>query len=96
MDIRSDMVNYLVEITYADVNIPDEGWGYTPLIIACYRANVSVALYLLCQVNGIDVNIVDKSDGDTALHYAASCNKGRGESQLHVTSIEGDTSKVES
>ena len=91
-----DVVKYLVELTNVDVNLPDGGWGYTPLIIACYRANVSVALYLLCQVNGLDVNIVNKSDGDTALHYAASCNRGRGESQLHVACIEGDVNKVDS
>jgi ankyrin len=51
-----------------DVNLPTQGGGYTPLLVATMRARVDLALYLLDH--GADPN--KNSAGMTPLHWAAT------------------------
>ena len=80
-DDHLDIVKYLVETCSADVNLPNSG-GYTSLTMACRKVNMSVSMYLLCEVSDLNVIIAD-SDGNTALHLAVWCSKDRGCTQLH-------------
>ena len=88
-----DIVKYLVETCHADVNLPDSD-GYTSLTKACLCVNMSVSMYLLCEVSDLNVNIA-YSDGNTALHLAVWCSKGYGNTQLHeACGYIGDVTEV--
>ena len=89
---RLDIVKYLVETCHANVHLPDNQLGYTPLIAACVTGGVSEAMYLLNGISDLDVNIADKH-GYTALHFAVS-SKRNSRTQLHLACIKGDTIEV--
>ena len=87
-----DIVKYLVETRHADVNLPNSE-GNTSLTRACYCVNMSVSMYLLCEVSDLDVNIAD-SNGNTALHLAVWRSKGS-YTQLHeACGYRGDVTEV--
>ena len=88
---KLEIVKYLVEICQADVNLPDPD-GYTPLLTACVRTNMSVAMYFLRKVNNLDVNFT--REGNTALHYIVWYDKNQGNSELHEACRTGDEAKV--
>ena len=88
-----DVVKYLVETSRVDVNLPDSKWGYTPLIMACHSASMSMSMYLLREVNDFDVNIANRG-GYTTLHFAVSCSKDNGNKNLHKACMKGDVTKV--
>ena len=89
-----NVLKYLVETYRVDVNLPENSeWGYTPLITACLCYSKSVSMYLLSEVSDLDVNIADYK-GFTALHFAVSCSKDNGHTQLHEACIEGDMTEV--
>ena len=46
---RLDIVKDLVEICYADVNLPNSR-GNTSLTMACYNNSIPVSMYLLCEM----------------------------------------------
>ena len=76
-----DIVKYLVETCHADVNLPDS-MSFTSLTLACVRVNMSVSIYLLCEVSDLNANITDR-EGNTAMHRAVWCRKNDGNTQLH-------------
>ena len=87
-----DIVKYLVETCYADVNLRDRR-GNTSLTIACSNVSMSVSMYLLCEVSDLDVNIAD-SDGNTGLHLAVWRSKDS-YTQLHeACGYRGDVTEV--
>ena len=87
-----DIIKYLVQTGHVNVNLSDED-GYTSLIWTCHRANVSVSIYLLDNINSLDVNIAVSND-NTALHYAVWCNKDS-YTPLHKACYEDDKREVE-
>ena len=86
-----DIVKYLVETRCANVNLPDS-FGDSSLIWACREVKMSMLMYLLCEVSGLDVNIAD-SDGNTALHLAIWCSK-EFNTQIHLACITDDVTEV--
>ena len=89
-----DVLKYLVKTSRVDVNLSDNSkWGYTPLITACAYYSMSLSMYLLSEVSDLDVNIADNK-GFTALHFAVSCSKDDGYTQLHLACIKGDVTEV--
>ena len=86
------VVQYLVEIQLAEVNLLDKG-GFTPLKMACHRASYSVSSYLLNAVNDLDINIANSKKQNTALHYAIWCNKPS-RTPLHEACEQRDANKV--
>ena len=89
-----DVLKYLVETSRVDVNLPENSkWGFTPLIRACGSYSMSLSMYLLSEVSDLDVNIADNI-GNTALHYAVSCSKDDGYTQLHKACVKGDVTEV--
>ena len=89
-----DVLKYLVETSRVDVNLPDNSvWGPTSLIRACRSYSMSLSMYLLSEVSDLDVNIADNK-GFTALHYAVSCSKDNGYTQLHKACIKGDVTEL--
>ena len=89
-----DILKYLVKTSRVDVNLRENSiWGYTPLIRACYSYSLSLSMYLLSEVSDLDVNIADNG-GFTALHFAVSCSKDKGYTQLHEACIKGDVTEV--
>ena len=88
-----DVIKYLLDTTRADVNLPDRNWGVTPLIKACRNYNMSVLIYLLNDVSGLDVNTAD-FDGNIALHYAVSSSEDNGRTQLHEACIKNNVTEV--
>ena len=89
-----DIVKLLIKISRVSINVPDTKCGYTPLIIACGYVSMSVTMYLLQQINDLNVNITDRFRGDTALHKALWCSKNDGFTQLHWASREGDIAEL--
>ena len=81
-----------METCYADVNFPDIR-GNTSLTWACDNVNMSVSMYLLCEVSDLDVNIADRYDGNTVLHLAVWCSKDR-YTQLHKACEKGNVNEV--
>ena len=89
-----DVLKYLVKTSRVDVNLPENSeWGHTPLIRACFSYSMSLSMYLLNEVSDLDVNIADNK-GFTALHFAVSCSKDIGYTQLHEACIKGDVTEV--
>ena len=89
-----DVLKYLVKTSRVNVNLPENSeWGPTPLIRACFSYSMSLSMYLLSEVSDLDVNIADNR-GFTALHYAVSCSKDGGDTQLHEACIKGDVTEV--
>ena len=89
-----DVLKYLVKTSRVDVNLPENSkWGFTPLIRACGSYSMSLSMYLLSEVSDLDVNIADNI-GNTALHYAVSCSKDDGYTQLHKACVKGDVTEV--
>ena len=87
-----DVVNYLVETHRADVNLLDKG-GYTPLTMACHRANYSVSKYFLNAVSDLNINFANNVKLNTALHYAIWCTK-QDRTLLHKAYEENNVDKV--
>ena len=87
-----DLVKYLVEIPRANFNLLDKG-GFTPLTIACHRANFSVAMFLANKLNKDEINFTNKKKQNTALHYAVWCNK-QNWTPLHEACQQRDVNKV--
>ena len=75
------------------VNLPDSKLGYTPLIQACRSYSMSQVMFLLSEVSDLDVNIAD-NEGYTALHFAVSCSKDNGYTQLNEACIKGDETEM--
>ena len=88
-----DVLKYLVKTSRVDVNLPDSDWGRTPLITACLYYSMSLSMYLLSEVSDLDVNIANNT-GFTALHFAVSCSKDYGYTQLHKACVKGDVTEV--
>ena len=89
-----DKYKYVAKTSRVDFNLPDNSyWGPTPLIAACAYYSMSLSMYLLSEVSDLDVNIADNR-GFTALHYAVSCSKAGGHTQLHLACIKGDVTEV--
>ena len=88
-----DVLKYLVT-SRADVNLPENSeLGLTPLTTACAYYSMSLSMYLLNEVSDLDVNIAGYR-GFTALHFAVSCSKDSGHTQLHEACIKGDVTEV--
>ena len=85
------IVNYLIEQCYADVNLTDKE-GDTSLIKACRNVSMSLSMYLLCEVRGLEINIANNV-GNTALHYAVWYNKEY-ITPLHEACVDGDVTEV--
>ena len=88
-----DVLKYLVKTSRVNVNLPDSEWGFTPLIAACLCYNMSLSMYLLSEVSDLDVNIAGYK-GFTALHFAVSCSKDDGYTQLHEACVKGDVTEM--
>ena len=89
-----DILKYLVKTSRVDVNLLENSkWGLTPLITACQCYSMSLSMYLLSEVSDLDVNIADNT-GFTALHFAVSCSKDFGHTQLHKACVKGDVTEV--
>ena len=88
-----DVLKYLVKTSRVYVNLRDSEWGFTPLTRACACNSMSLSMYLLSEVSDLDVNIAD-NDGFTALHFAVSCSKDDGNTQLHKACFKGDVTEV--
>ena len=86
-----DVVKYLVKAGYADVNLHNCE-GDTPLTVACNCVHPSVIIYLL-SVGDLDFNMVNKYNGNSALHFAVWCSK-EDDSQLHWACDYGDVTRV--
>ena len=90
-----NVLKYLVQTSRVDINLPEKGKrGYTPLITACFRYNMSQSMYLLSEVSDLDVNIADNNNGYSALHLAVSCSKDYGHTQLHLACMKGDVTEI--
>ena len=89
-----DVLKYLVETSRVNVNLPENSkLGLTPLTRACINYSMSLSMYLLSEVSDLHVNIAD-NQGFTALHYAVSCSKDSGYTQLHEACIKGDVTEM--
>ena len=89
-----NVLKYLVKTSRVNVNLPENSeLGNTPLITACLNYNMSLSMYLLSEVSYLDVNIAG-NEGFTALHYAVSCSKDKGHTQLHKACIKGDVTEM--
>ena len=86
-----DMVKYLVETCHADVNLPGSESNIS-LTMACRWVIMSVVMYLLCEVNALDVIIAD-CDGKTVLHLTVSCCKNH-ITQLHIAYNRGNVTEI--
>ena len=82
-----------METFRVDVNLPDSKLDYTPLIQACRSYSMSQLMFLLSEVSDLDVNIADNK-GYTALHFAVSCSKDNGYTQLNEACIKGDETEM--
>ena len=87
------IVKFLIKNCNADVNLTDKQ-GDTSLIKACRNVSMSLSMYLLYEVTGLDINIAN-SVGNTALHYAVWCIKND-MTQLHEACADGDVTEVSS
>ena len=85
-----DIVKYLVITCHADVNLLNS-LGNTSLTGACRNVSMSVSMFLLSEVNDLDVNIAN-SDGNTAINLVVWCSKDY--TQLHKASGRGDVTEV--
>ena len=88
---RVDILKYLLNTSQIDVNLPSD--GHTLLTSACYYNQTSVAMYLLSEVNNLNINFVAYY-GNTALHYAVWCSKGDGFTELHWACAQGNDTEV--
>ena len=88
---KLNAVKYLVKTCHADVNLHDKR-GEAPLTRACRNVSTAVLMYLLCEVEDLDVNIAN-INGNTALHLAVWCSKNN-YTQLHQASQKGDITDV--
>ena len=86
-----DIVQYLEETGRVSLSLPNDG-GDTALTKACLNSSKSVLMYLLCEVNDLDVNIGDRFD-NRALHLVVWCSKDN-DSQLHMACRKGDENEV--
>ena len=68
-----DIVQYLEKTGRVSLNLPNDG-DNTALPKACLNSSKSVLMYLLCEVNDLDVNIGDRY-GNRALHLVVWCSK---------------------
>ena len=64
-----EIMKHLIESTDCDINVREEGTGYTPLHKACYNGSLSIVEYLIskpqCNIEAID------NGGNQPLHHAA-------------------------
>ena len=87
------ILKYLVKTCHVNVNLPDKYSDMmTPLTMACSRVSMGVLMFLLREVDDLDINIADRY-GNIALHYAVWCRK-YDYTQLHVTCGRGDVTEV--
>ena len=87
-----DIVKYLVLTCEASVNELDND-GDSPITTACFCVNAPVLIFLLNEVNGLDLNVTD-SRGNTALHYTIWCVKNDC-TELHLACYTGNVTKVQ-
>ena len=86
-----DIVQYLEKTGRVSLSLPNDG-DDTALTKACLNSSKSVLMYLLCEVNDLDVNIGDRY-GNRALHLVVWCSKDN-YSQLHMACHKGDKNEV--
>ena len=88
-----DVVKYLMK-SGASVNLKEPKEGDLPLTAACGSGHIFVAMFLLLEVDELDVNIPDGNE-NSALHYAVSCyENNNGRTPLHEACFENNLDEV--
>ena len=87
-----DIVKYMLTVSYINCNLQDNR-GFTPLLVTCLNVQLTLSKYLLSDIRDINVNVADP-EGNSALFYAISHGRKRGENQLHMACRSGDLSQV--